>query len=195
VRNSLSTGGVPFEPVFRRPRPHRPDVVVLADVSGSVATFARFTLQLVHALSGQFSQLRTFVFVDEIDEATQWFHHGQDFDTAMAQVNSRARTIGDEGHSDYGRVLQTFVDRWSGELRPTTTVIILGDARNNYHPARVDAMKAIAKKVRKVYWLNPEPTTYWNTADSVIGAYAPACNHVFECRNLEQLAEAVEVLS
>jgi len=195
VRRSLASGGVPFEPVFRRARPQSPEVVVLADVSGSVASFARFTLQLVHALSGQFSQLRTFAFVDEVDEVTRWFSHGNDFESAMAKVNGRARTQGEVGHSDYGSVLTMFSERWGSELRPTSTVIVLGDARNNYHSVRAPALEGIAKKVRKLYWFNPEPRSYWNTADSVIAAYEPYCDAVFECRNLEQLATAVEKVS
>ncbi len=195
VRRSLTTGGVPFDPVFRRPRPHRPDVVVLADVSGSVATFARFTLQLVHALSGQFRQLRTFVFVDEIDEVTQWFRRGDDFDTAIAHIDARVRTTGEQGHSDYGRVLETFWSRWGTDLQSTTTVFVLGDARNNYHPANAGVLRDIAGRSRHLYWLNPEPAPYWDTADSVMGLYGSACDRVFECRNLDQLSNAIEQLS
>ena len=86
VRRSLATGGVPVEPVFRNPRPSRPEVFLLCDISGSMATFARFTLQFVYAMSGQFSKLRSFVFVDALDEATRFFDAGVDFDESLASV-------------------------------------------------------------------------------------------------------------
>ncbi len=195
IRHSLSTGGVPFVPVFRKPRRSRPRLVVLADVSASVASFARFTLQLTHVLSGQFNQVRTFVFVDEIDEVTHLLAGSRDFDDAMALINGSARVAGQVGHSDYGAILSSFGERWGSEVDADTTLLILGDARNNYHPVRPAALASLAGRARHVYWLNPEPRSYWDTADSVIGAYGEHCNAVFECRNVAMLARAVERVS
>src|SRR5947199_1974593 len=135
LRRSLSTGGVPADPRFRRPHPHKPEIVVLADVSGSVATFARFTLQLVHALAGELSSVRTFVFIDGIDEVTRLLVGHDDLAAALSRVNEEADVIAAEGHSDYGRALASFWSRWGHEIGPRTSVVVLGDARNNYHAA------------------------------------------------------------
>jgi uncharacterized protein len=187
LRRSLSTGGVPADPRFRRPHPHKPEIVVLADVSGSVATFARFTLQLVHALSGEFSAVRTFVFIDGIDEVTRLFDRSDDLAAALARVHEEADVVAADGHSDYGRALSAFWARWGREVTPRTSVVILGDARNNYHAAHAEVLAELRRRARRVWWLNPEPRSYWDTGDSIVSEYAPHCSGVFECRNLRQL--------
>jgi uncharacterized protein with von Willebrand factor type A (vWA) domain len=166
--------------------------VVVADVSGSVAAFARFTLQFIHALSGQFSRVRSFVFVDGIDEVTRLFEGADDLAHAVQRVNTEADVIAGAGHSDYGNALSVFWRRWGGELTTRTTVVVLGDARNNYHDTSTWAVAEIARRSRHVWWLNPEPRSYWDTGDSVISEYAAHCDGVFECRNLRQLEHFVE---
>lgn len=195
VRRSLSTGGALAEPRFRRPRPGRPDIVVLADVSGSVATFARFTLQLVHAVSSQLRRVRIFAFIDAIDEVTDHFRPGTDLTAAIAKVGSESRVVWVDGHSNYGHAFAQFVDQHLAAVTPTTTVIVTGDARTNYHDPRVDALAAIASRARALYWLDPEDRRYWDTGDSVIGLYAPMCDAVYEVRNLRQLERFVETIS
>ncbi len=195
VRRSLSTGGVPMEPQFRTPRPTKPEVFLLCDVSGSMATFARFTLQFVYAMSGQFSKLRSFAFVDGIDEVTGFFEAGSAFEVALERVGSEAEVVWLDGHSDYGHVLAQFWERYGNDLTPRSTVIVTGDARNNYRDARGDIMAAIAGVARAVYWLNPEPQAYWDTGDSVMSAFAGHCDGVFEVRNLRQLEAFVEGLA
>jgi hypothetical protein len=187
LRRSLSTGGVPADPRFRRPHPHKPEVVVLADVSGSVATFARFTLQLVHALAGEFSAVRTFVFIDGIDEVTRLFSGSDDLAEALTRVNAEADVIAADGHSDYGRALASFWSRWGREVGPRTSVVVLGDARNNYHAANAWVLDELRRRARRVWWLNPEPRSYWDTGDSIVSEYGVFCDGVFECRNLRQL--------
>ncbi|MDQ4070113.1 MAG: VWA domain-containing protein [Actinomycetota bacterium] len=187
LRRSLSTGGVPADPRFRRPHPHKPEIVVLADVSGSVATFARFTLQLVHALSGEFSAVRAFVFIDGVDEVTRLLAGADDLAGALARVHEEADVVAADGHSDYGRALSLFWDRWGREITPRTSVVILGDARNNYHATSAEVLAELRRRARRVWWLNPEPRSYWDTGDSIVSTYAPHCSGVFECRNLRQL--------
>ncbi len=187
LRRSLSTGGVPADPRFRRPHPHKPEIVVLADVSGSVATFARFTLQLVHAMAGEFSAVRTFVFIDGIDEVTHLFAGTDDLAAALTRVHEEADVVAADGHSDYGRALTAFWARWGREITPRTSVVILGDARNNYHAAGAEVLAELRRRSRRLWWLNPEPRSYWDTGDSIVSEYAPHCHGVFECRNLRQL--------
>lgn len=187
LRRSLSTGGVPADPRFRRPSPHKPEVMVLADVSGSVATFARFTLQFVHALAGEFSTIRSFVFIDGVDEVTRLLAATDNMAEALAKVHTDADVVAADGHSDYGRAFGSFWSRWGREITPRTSVVILGDARNNYHVANAWVMADIRRQARRLWWLNPEPRSYWDTGDSIVSEYAPHCDGVFECRNLRQL--------
>ncbi|HZU73935.1 MAG TPA: VWA domain-containing protein [Acidimicrobiales bacterium] len=195
VRHSLSYGGVPAEPKFRYPRPSKPEIVVVADISGSVAAFARFTLHLVHAIASQFSRVRSFVFVDGIDEVTRFFEGVEDITDAIHRVNTEADVIWVDGHSDYGHAFEVFWERWGREISPKTSVLLLGDARNNYHASQAWVLKELRKKARHLFWLNPEPRSYWDTGDSIVSEYAAHCDGVFECRNLKQLEHFVEELA
>lgn len=194
MRHSLSYGGVPADPRFRRPRPAKPELALIADVSGSVASFARFTLQLVYAVSVQFTKVRCFVFIDGIDEVTDLFERADDVGEALAWVATEANVVRTDGHSDYGHALVSFCSRWGQEISPRTGVILLGDARNNYHAPESWALAQIRARARRLYWLNPEPRSYWNTGDSIVSEYAPYCDGTFECRNLRQLEHFVEQL-
>jgi len=195
VRRSLATGGVPVDPQFRHPRPHRPEVWLLCDISGSMATFSRFTLQFTHAMSTHFSKLRTFAFVDTVDEVTDFFGPGIDFGSAVTRITREAEVVWMDGHSDYGNSLETFYARYGSQISPRTTVIITGDARNNYRPARDGILEDVTKAARAVVWLNPEPEAYWDTGDSAMAHYAKHCTSVHEVRTLRQLEEFVENLA
>jgi uncharacterized protein with von Willebrand factor type A (vWA) domain len=195
MRHSLSTGGVPVDPRFRYPRPAKPEIMVIADISGSVAAFARFTLHLVHAISSQFSKVRSFVFIDGIDEITRFFDTADDIADAMHRINTEADVVWVDGHSDYGHALSVFWERWGEEITPRTSVLLLGDARNNYHASQTWVVQEIRHRARHVYWLNPEPRAYWDTGDSIVGEYAVYCDEVFECRNLRQLEQFVTELA
>jgi uncharacterized protein with von Willebrand factor type A (vWA) domain len=194
VRHSLSTGGVPIEPKFKTPRPAKPEIWVVADISGSVAAFARFTLQLVYAISSQFSRVRAFVFIDGVDEVTEYFKATDDIAVAIHRINTEADVIWVDGHSDYGHAFEAFWDRWGRDVGPKTTVLMLGDARNNYHASQSWVLGELKKKARHLYWLNPEPRSYWDTGDSIVGQYAVHCDGAYECRNLKQLERFVEQL-
>ncbi len=195
VRASLSYGGVPADPRFKYPRPNKPELMVVADISGSVAAFARFTLHLVYALSSQFSKVRAFVFIDGIDEVTHMFQGEEDIMKAVHRVNTEADVIWVDGHSDYGHAFQVFWDKYGHEITSKTTVMFLGDARNNYHSTNNWVVKEARKRARHVFWLNPEPKSYWDTGDSVITEYGTHCDGVFECRNLRQLEGFVDHLA
>ncbi len=195
VRHSLSYGGVPADPRFKYPRPAKPELMVVADISGSVAAFARFTLMLVYAIQNQFSKVRSFVFIDGIDEVTQFFKGTEDITEAIHRVNTEADVVWVDGHSDYGHAFEVFWERYGKDVGPKTTVLLLGDARNNYHASQAWVVKEIRAKARHVYWLNPEPRSYWNTGDSIVGEYGNFTDGTYECRNLRQLESFVEKLA
>jgi uncharacterized protein with von Willebrand factor type A (vWA) domain len=194
LRKSLSTGGIPVELVHRKPHPSRPDLIVLADISGSVATFAAFTLQLVFALRTEFARVRTWAFVDGIDEVTELLEHSDNVAEATYRINYGSSKVRLFGGSDYGFALRTFARDWGDEIRSTSTVMILGDARNNYLAPRDESLATVAKRARHLYWLNPEPASRWNTGDSIMDRYAQHCDAVFECRNVRQLTQFIDLL-
>lgn len=190
VRASLSTGGVPFETRFKHRSKHKPELYVICDISGSVAAFARFTLMFVHAFQAQFSRVRSFVFVDTLDEVTHLFEH-EDFLVAVDRMNAEADVVWLDGHSDYGTSLERFFARAGDSLSPRASVLILGDARNNYREPSSWVVKEMRKKAKRVYWLNPEPKMYWDSGDSIASEYARFCDGMVEVKNLRQLEEFI----
>jgi hypothetical protein len=191
VRRSLQSGGVPLDVVMRRRHPHRPELVVLCDVSGSVAEFAQFTFTLVHALHDELRRVRSFAFVDGIAEVTDLFESAR-HEIHVNRFVERRGVLGEDGHSDYGRALHRFVDvHMADAVSPRSTVIICGDARTNYRPDGADALKAIAGHAKRVFWLNPEPEAEWGAADSAMDDYRSHCRGAFEVRSLRQLGDVI----
>jgi uncharacterized protein with von Willebrand factor type A (vWA) domain len=190
VRASLSTGGVPVRPAFRRRHVTRPELVVLCDVSGSMAEFAGFALALLHALSAEFSRLRCFAFVDGVDEVTDLVARAQ-APLEPRHLLARAEVVWRDGHSDYGRVLERFAARFGDAVTARTTVIVCGDARTNYRPTGVEVLAELSRRARHLHWLDPEPRADWDTTDSAISVYARHCDTVHEVRSLRQLEAAV----
>lgn len=195
VRASLGSGGVPLDLRFRSQRRFRPEIFLLCDVSGSMATFARFTLQFTYAMSARFSRLRAFAFVDGVDEITHLLSPGLRFGVVAQRIFSEAEVVELDGHSDYGNALSRFAGRYGSELSARSTVIIAGDARNNYRDYDEEALARVANTVEAIYWLNPEPRAYWNTGDSVMTRMGAYCTEVYEVRNLSQLERFVETLA
>jgi uncharacterized protein with von Willebrand factor type A (vWA) domain len=194
VRRSLQAGGVPLDVVMRRRHPHRPDLVLLCDVSGSVAEFAQFTFTLVHALHDELRRVRSFAFVDGIAEVTDLFESAQ-HQIHVNRFVERRGVLGDDGHSDYGRAFTRFVDQHLADaVTSRSTVIICGDARTNYRPDGAEALRAIAEQARRVFWLNPEPEEEWGATDSAMDDYRAYCRGAFEVRSLRQLGDVIASL-
>ncbi|MBT0565417.1 VWA domain-containing protein [Williamsia sp. CHRR-6] len=193
MRASMSTGGIPVELIYARPRPARPELVIMCDVSGSVSGFSQFTLQLVYALRQHFSAVRVFAFVDSVDEVTDFFaRNPDDIDIAGAvgQMLGTARLITRDGHSDYGHALSGFAEHHIDSLTHRGALLILGDGRNNYHDARYEALRALVDRARHAYWLNPEARDLWGSGDSVADNYASIIE-MHECRNAGQLGRVI----
>ncbi len=191
IRHSLAYGGTPIDLVHKRARPAKPELVVLADVSGSVMLFARFALYLLNALQTEFTRVRSYAFVDSVGEISDMFRQSDGMVELARKVNEHADVVWLDGRSDYGNTFETFWTRWSSTINARTTMLILGDARNNYHAPNDWVLEQISSRARSLMWLNPEPAEQWNTGDSLMQQYGAYCDHVFECRNLRQLRGAI----
>jgi hypothetical protein len=181
-RASVARGGTPIELFWRHRRPGRPDLVALCDLSGSAALVSDFLLALIAPAAEYFRRVRTFAYVDHLCEVS--FENGYVVPHGTLDLYAR---------SDFGKVLQQF---WGEEgeslLTRNTIVLILGDARNNRRPPRAALLARMRDRAKRLIWLNPEPHERWNTGDSVMSAYAPACDLVLGCENLNELLSALK---
>ena len=193
LRKSMSTGGVPIDLVLRKPRPARPELVVLCDVSGSVAGFSHFTLLLVHALRQQFSRVRVFAFIDTTDEVTHLFGPDADLAVAVQRITREAGVYTRDGHSDYGNAFVSFTENFHNVLSPRSSLLVLGDGRTNYRNPAVDVLAHMVTASRHAHWLNPEPKHLWGSGDSAVPRYADVIT-MHECRSAKQLAAVIDQL-
>ncbi len=193
LRKSMSTGGVPIDVVLAKPRPARPELVVLCDVSGSVAGFSHFTLLLVHALRQQFSRVRVFAFIDTTDEVTHMFGADADLAVAVQRITRESEVYTRDGHSDYGHAFVSFLDKYPTVLSPRSSLLVLGDGRNNYRNPETDLLSHMVSASRHAHWLNPEPRHLWGSGDSAVPRYENVIQ-MHECRSAKQLAGVIDQL-
>jgi uncharacterized protein len=179
-----------MRPSYRTRRHGRPELVVLCDVSGSVAGFSHFTLLLVQALREQFSRVRVFAFVDRADEVTRLFAPGVPTAGVMTRVLREADLVAFDGHSDYGNALAGFAERWGSAVGPRSSLLVLGDARTNYRDPKPAVLRGLVAQARHAHWLNPEPRRQWGSGDSAALRYAELMP-MHECRTAAQLAEVI----
>lgn len=194
VRASVSTGGVPLATHHRPKRPHRTELVVLCDVSGSVASFAQFTLLLVLALREQFTAVRAFTFVDTVHEVTEHLRPEADPGRVMADLAASSAHAALFGRTSYGRAFSDFAAEHADALGPRTSLLVLGDARSNHSDLAEPVLRELVGRVRHAWWLNPEHRRHWGTGDSAALTYGEIVPMV-ECRNLTQLAAFVHDLT
>ncbi|WP_149361437.1 vWA domain-containing protein [Lolliginicoccus suaedae] len=190
MRKSMTTGGVPIDLVAQRPKRTRPELVVLCDISGSVAGFSNFTLQLVHALREQFSRVRIFAFIDATDEVTAYLDAQSGLGTAISRMMAESRLITYDGHSDYGNAFATFTNEFGHALTHRASLLILGDGRTNYRDPNLAALARMVTTARQAHWLNPEPAAQWGSGDSAADLYQQIIP-MHECRTAEHLAAVV----
>jgi uncharacterized protein len=192
IRRSLGTGGVPFDLRRRRRRKDRPRLVILCDISDSVRHVSRFMLELVYTIQELFERVRSFVFVSDLGETTPLFAI-HEVDRAVELAYGGA-VISVHANSNYGHALEVFVEQYAEVVTAKTTVIIIGDARNNYNPPNAERLAEIRRRAKRVLWLNPELPGAWGFGDSAMREYEPHCDRVVVAYNLESLRKVVDEL-
>jgi uncharacterized protein len=190
IRASQKYGGVPFEMRFRRKK-LKPSLLLICDVSTSMRPVAEFMLRLIYELQDQVAKARSFAFNADMEEITVTMGGNRAAD-AVAEVLYAIPP----GYyaTDLGHSLETFDKRWGDAVNGRTTVIILGDGRNNYNSPRIDLFKELQRRAKRLIWLNPELRQKWGTGDSDMLDYEPHCDAVYSVRNMAQLAAAVDKL-
>jgi uncharacterized protein with von Willebrand factor type A (vWA) domain len=193
LRRNMHYGGVPFELIFKQRIKDRPKLVILCDISSSVANVSRFMLQFVYSLQEAFTKIRSFVFVAELGEVTHVFVEN-DISEAIEKALEGGDVINVYTRSNFGMAFHQFWQNHLAAIDKKTTVIVIGDARNNYNDARAWCLAEIHNKAKHVVWLNPESPGAWGFGDSVMDKYLPHTDVAEEVRNLRQLSQVVDRL-
>jgi uncharacterized protein with von Willebrand factor type A (vWA) domain len=189
IRANLKYQGVPME-IKHRDKIRKPKIVVICDVSTSMRFCSELMLSFLFALQGQVRKTHAFAFIDHLESISEDFT-GTNADEAIQSVLWRMPS----GHynTDLGWSLNDFNKEYMDTLNSGTTLLIVGDGRNNYNDPRIDIFSTMARRATRTIWLNPEPDYMWN-GDSDMKKYAPLCNNVLKVSNLRELANAVDEL-
>ena len=190
IARSVASGGAPMELRYRRRAPRRPQIVVLADVSGSMADYASFTMGLLQALNDELPGLRCFAFVDGAGEVT-----GELLSRPAAlgaQLPAIPGVVAADGRSDYRTAFLAFERVSTAVLTPGTSLVVLGDGRSRAADPGDEVLRRFSHRVRHIYWLTPEPETDWSEDDCHIERYKPWCHRVDSVATLGQLEAWVE---
>ena len=186
LRRNMGWGGIPFITVWKQKRIEKPRVMVLCDVSGSVAPLAQFLLMFLYSVHEALSDIRSFAFAGSLIEVSDILEK-QDIEAA---INEIMQAIG-YGSSNYGNSLADFEDGWGSHVTNKTTIIILGDARGNRTDPRVEIVARMAQRAKRIIWLNPEYRSAWGTGDSDMYRYSAFCSLVTVCNTLRHLERVI----
>jgi uncharacterized protein with von Willebrand factor type A (vWA) domain len=193
LRRNMARGGIPFEVVYKQRRKDRPKLVIMCDVSSSVANVSRFMLQFMYSLQEAFTKMQSFVFVAELGDVTPVFKE-RDISTAIENALDGGDVINVYTRSNFGYAFHHFWQNFLSSIDNKTTVLILGDARNNYNDPKAWCLRDVHNKAKNVVWLNPENPSAWGFGDSVMDKYLPYTDVADECRNLKQLSAMIDRL-
>ncbi len=193
LRKNITYGGLLFEPKWKKRKIDRPDVVAICDVSRSVKTVSRFLLLFLYSLNEILERIRTFIFCSNLIEVSHVFDEYA-LEEAIAKIDTGTGLNVVMGRTDYGGALLDFKENWFDTVTDKTTVLILGDARNNYGDPQTEILREIRDRSRRLIWLNPESEPFWGTGDSEMKRYLPHCHIVRKCNTVNHLERLVEVL-
>jgi uncharacterized protein with von Willebrand factor type A (vWA) domain len=193
LRKNLQYGGVPFDIQLDRRKKTKPQVMVLCDISDSVLNASRFMLQFVYSVQDLYSKVRSFVFVAEIGEVTKLFEE-HEISTAV-ETALKGDVIDVFSHSNFGRAFEQFHRNFFPAITSKTTLLIIGDGRNNYNRPNDWVLREIRRKAKQLIWLNPESRMTWGIGDSEMPRYAPHCHVAEECRSINQLYKIVDLIT
>ncbi|MBK6509468.1 MAG: VWA domain-containing protein [Haliea sp.] len=188
LRKGIPNDGVMFNTYWRQTRKDKPQILAVCDVSGSVAAYAKFLLMFLYSLQDILPKVRSFAFSSHLGEVSAYFAE-YPLQKAIELVNWKYG-----GATDYGNSLVDFAKLALDDINSNTTVIILGDARNNNGDPKLEILQSIFQRARQVIWLNPESRRSWGTGDSEMLRYLSACHFSAECNNLKQLERIVDHL-
>jgi hypothetical protein len=189
LRHNMQYDGMLFDIRWKSSKVDRPKVMAICDVSGSVSNYSRFLLMFLYSLADILPKVRSFAFSSDLGEVTQLF----EYSTLEDAIAKTMRDYG-AGSTDYGQMLMDFKKMCMDDVNNKTTIIILGDGRNNYGEAKAEILREIYDKCQRLIWLNPEPRMSWTVGDAEMKKYAPSCHQADVCNSLLHLERVVSNL-
>jgi uncharacterized protein with von Willebrand factor type A (vWA) domain len=195
LRRSLKTQGEPFDRAWRdrrtRPRP----LVLLLDVSGSMAPYSRPLLEFAHAAAQAGRKVEVFVFGTRLTRITRLVR-SRDPDAALDAVG---QTVVDwEGGTRIGESLKQLLDEWSARSALRGSVVILAsDGLERGDPdVLAKQIARLGRLVHRLVWVNPlKGSPRYEPLARGMAVSLPHIDVVLPGHNLESLEALAETVS
>ena len=193
VRASLRYGGEPFERHWRAPSERPRPLVLVCDVSGSMAPYARMLLAYLHASVAARRRVEAFVFGTSLTRVTRELSE-RDPDRALARAISAA---GDwSGGTRIGECLGELNRAHGRRLGRGAVAVVLSDGWDRGDPEELAAEAArLGRCARTLIWLNPlKASPGYEPLTRGMVAALPHVDHFLAGNSLASLAELADVL-
>ena len=194
IRKSLQSGGSLYKTVFKPQIRKKPRLILLCDISGSMALYSLFGLTLLFGVVQRFRSVHTYVFIDGITEISKELKNIK-FNNINKILSNWNEYVHVDGHSDYEKSFNDLLGEKTINSSSFNTLLVIGDARNNYRPINKETIEKLSKKFQNIYWMNPERKQYWNTGDSQFHYYQNISKKYSEVRNFEQLRNFINSIN
>ena len=194
IRKSIKNGGSLYDIVLKPKIKKKPRLILLCDISGSMALYSLFGLTLLFGVVQRFRSVHAFVFIDGITDITKELKNLK-FNNINKILSNWNNYVHVDGHSDYDKSFKDLLDEKIISNSSFNTLIVIGDARNNYRPINTETIDKLSKKFQNIYWMNPERSQYWNTGDSQFHHYQSISKKHSEVRNFEQLKSFINSIN
>ena len=194
IRKSLKNGGSLYDIVLKPKIKKKPRLILLCDISGSMALYSLFGLTLIFGVVQRFRSVHAYVFIDGITDVTKELRNLK-INNINKILNNWNKYVHVDGHSDYDKSFKDLLDEKIISNSSFNTLIVIGDARNNYRPINTETIVKLSKKFQNIYWMNPERSQYWNTGDSQFHHYQSISKKYSEVRNFEQLKNFINSIN
>jgi uncharacterized protein with von Willebrand factor type A (vWA) domain len=195
IRDSMRMHGEPAELFFRQRRTRLRPLILILDVSGSMADYSRHLLQFAHTAKHAAAKVEVFCFGTRLTRITKALEHRRP-DNALEKA---AGTVVDwDGGTRIGESLDTFVRRWGrGGLCRGGVVVICSDGLDRGDPEQLaSAMARLSRLCYRIVWLNPHKGDDRNFRPSTLGMMvaAPYIDELLSGHDLASLEQLAEML-
>jgi uncharacterized protein with von Willebrand factor type A (vWA) domain len=195
MRAALRSGSDTIPLRWKTPRRRHPPLVILCDISGSMARYSRMLLHFMHTITNDRDRVHTFVFGTRLTNITRHLRH-KDVDVALEKV---AEAVADwAGGTRIGTCLHRFNVDWSRRvLGQGAVVLFISDGLDRDNAAGLSEEVAhLHRSCRRLIWLNPL-LRYEGYEPKSLGARVimPHVDDFRTVHNLESLRQLTEVLS
>ena len=193
IEKSVQCDGEIARLYYKKPIKSKANVVMLADISGSCRAMTSLALTYMGLMREVFpGGCHLFVFVNHLVPVDRYFSN-ENVTSAVESINKSVPSRGI--YSNYGVPLKELRYDNTGIINKDTTIVMLGDCRNNKNYSGVEEVEWLSKRASNFFVLNPDPLNKWGQGDSIADLYAKSGATVCRVSSTQDLLTFLESAS